>query len=78
MFSVVTLLARRRGSMFSNPVRRSAWYEKKHPTFYDASASVRKGLWEHETFCGSIREADTVKVPREFVERLTEAVCYAA
>jgi hypothetical protein len=28
--------------------------------------------------CGSSREADTLKVSRAFVERLTDAVCYAA
>ena len=31
-----------------------------------------------QTFCGSPAQTDTVKVPRAFVERLTEAVCYAA
>jgi hypothetical protein len=78
LFSVVTLFAHRRGRAISGSVRRSAWYEKKHPTFSDALALVRRELWEHETFYGSVREADTVKVPREFVERLTDAVCYAA
>jgi hypothetical protein len=61
-------------------VRRAAWYDKRHPTFSDALALVRKELWvwEEETFCGSPREDDTIKVPWGFVERLTEAVCYAA
>jgi hypothetical protein len=36
-------------------------------------------LWvQEETFWGSPREADMLKVSREFVERLTDAVCYAA
>jgi hypothetical protein len=36
-------------------------------------------LWAQEaTFCGSTAESDAVKVPREFMERLTDAVCYAA
>jgi hypothetical protein len=36
-------------------------------------------LWAREaTFYGSSGEIETVKVPREFVERLTDAVCYAA
>lgn len=61
-------------------VRRAAWYEKEHPTFSDALALVRKELWAQQeaTFRGSVREADMVKVPREFMERLTDAVCYAA
>jgi Transposase DDE domain len=52
---------------------------KSRPTFSDALALVRRQLWaQEETFCGSGQENDMVKVPREFVERLTEAVCYAA
>jgi hypothetical protein len=35
-------------------------------------------LWAEGTFRGSTREADTVKVPRELVKRLTETLCYAA
>jgi hypothetical protein len=43
-------------------------------------ALVRKELWseEQQTFYGSPSAIDTVEVPRAFVERLTEAVCYAA
>jgi hypothetical protein len=60
-------------------VRGAAWYDKTRPTFSDALALVRRQLWaQEETFCGSGQENDMVKVPREFVERLTEAVCYAA
>ena len=33
---------------------------------------------QEEAFCGSAQQTDTVKVPREFMERLTDAVCYAA
>jgi uncharacterized membrane protein YfcA len=49
-------------------------------SFADALALVRKELWaqEEQAFCGSPSATDTVKVPRAFVERLTEAVCYAA
>jgi hypothetical protein len=55
------------------------WYEKQRPTFSDALALVRKELWAWEaTFCGSYAETDTVKVPRALVERLNDAVCYAA
>jgi hypothetical protein len=63
----------------SNAVRRAAWYDKPPPTFRDALALVRKELWAQEaTFCESLRETDTVKVSREFVERLIDALCYAA
>ena len=79
LFSLVTLLAHRQRERIPNAVRRAAWYDKPHPTFSDALALVRKELWAQEaTFCGSPGEADTVKVPRALVERLTDAVCYAA
>jgi glucose/arabinose dehydrogenase len=49
------------------------------PNFADALALVGKQLWaQEEIFHGSLWETDTVKVPRAFVERLTEAVSYAA
>jgi hypothetical protein len=78
LFSLVTLFAHQQEVRISNAVRRAAWYEKAHPTFSDALASVRRELWAHSTFCRSPREADTVKVSLAFVERLTEALCYAA
>lgn len=79
LFSVVTLVAHRLMKPGTETVRRTAWYDKKHPTFSDALAVVRKELWSREaSFCESYRQTDTVKVPREFVERLTDAVCYAA
>jgi len=80
LFSLVTLFAHQQMARGSAPVRCCAWYDKEHPTFSDALALVRKELWAQEqaAFRGSPREAETVKVPRQFVERLTEALCYAA
>jgi hypothetical protein len=79
LFSVVALLAHRQRERIPKALRRAAWYDKRYPTFSDALALVRKELWRQEaTFCGSLRQEDTVKVPRAFVERLTDAVCYAA
>ncbi len=80
LFSVVALFAHQRKVRMPQAVRRAAWYKKEHPTFSDALALVRKELWAQQeaTFCGSEKETETVKVPREFLERLTDAVCYAA
>jgi hypothetical protein len=81
LFSLVTLFANRRmAHKDADTVRRAAWYDKEHPTFCDALALVRRELWAQQeaTFCGSAQESDMVKVPREFMERLTDAVCYAA
>jgi hypothetical protein len=81
LFSLVALFAHQRIREAAGVFRRqAAWYHKRHPTFSDALALVRKELWaqEQQTFYGSPLEADTIKVPRVFMERLTEAVCYAA
>lgn len=80
LFSLVALFAHRRMRQAAGTFRRrAAWYRKAHPTFVDALALVRKELWSQErTFCGLPAQSDTIKVPRSFVERLTEAVCYAA
>jgi hypothetical protein len=79
LFSLVTLFAHRQMRQAAGALRRqAAWYRKAHPTFADALTMVRKELWASATFCGSPSATDTVKVPRTFMERLTEAVCYAA
>jgi hypothetical protein len=81
LFSLVALLAHQRIRQAAGIFRRqAAWYHKRHPTFADALALVRKELWaqEERTFYGSPTETDTIRVPRAFMERLTETVCYAA
>jgi hypothetical protein len=79
LFSVVTLFAHQHmAEGGAGAVRRTAWYDKRYPTFSDALALVRKELWTHSTFRGSPQEDEMVKVPLEFMERLTDAVCYAA
>ena len=76
---MVRLLAHQHMTKSTQTVRRTGWFRKSYPTFSDALALVRRELWAQEqTFCGSLREADTLKVPRQFVERLTDALCYAA
>lgn len=80
LFSLVVLFAHQKKARMRRATRRAAWYEKERPTFSDALALVRKELWAHqeETFRGLVAENEMVKVPREFMKRLTEAVCYAA
>jgi hypothetical protein len=79
LFSVLTLFADRQMREAAGALRRqAAWYRKRHPTFADALAVVRKELWAGATFYASAAQRDTIKVSRAFVERLTEAVCYAA
>ncbi len=80
LFSLVTLFAHGWMRQAAGTFRRqAAWYHKAHPTFADALALVRKELWaQEETFYESSPQTDTIKVSLAFVERLTDAVCYAA
>jgi len=80
LFSLVTLFAHQRMRKSAGAFRRQvAWHHTAHPTFADALALVRKQWWAQEQiFYGSPAHSDTIKVPRAFVERLTDAVCYAA
>lgn len=79
LFSAATLLAhqRRRGQM-PDSGRQSAWYRKPPPTFAKAFALGRRERWAHGAFCLSARAPDMVKVPRAFVEHLTDMLCCAA
>lgn len=79
LFSVVTLLAARLVCHGRLPVRTAAWYAKPTPTFSDALAAVRRHWWRATTTSRtSHREADMIKLPRQVVRRLSEAICYAA
>jgi hypothetical protein len=80
LFSIITLLAHE--SLASAPpraaLRQTAWYTKTTPTFGDAVALVRRGLWTRCRFPISQCSSDLVKVPRALLEHMTDLLCYAA
>ena len=78
LFSLVTLMADRLINNESKPVRTAAWYEKQRPTFADAIAMVRRCWWSNCHFSTSGHSNDIIKVSRSLLDRLTDAVCYAA
>ena len=78
LFSLVTLFTHQYVSRTPAPIRQAAWYLKAQPTFADALALVRREQWAQGAFHLSVSEPDLVKVPRGFIERLTETLCYAA
>ena len=78
LFSLVTLMAHERWQGHEPWVRRAAWYDKTLPTFVDALAEVRRALWKVPTFRISAPGREMVQVPLEFIERLADALYYAA
>lgn len=80
LFSWITLVVEHyRCAGEQVPVRQSAWYVKDRPTFGDALAFVRWHLWQQrETFLMSAENPDMVKIPRDYLNTLIQAACYAA
>lgn len=78
LFSLVTLMAHERWQGQDVWVRRAAWYDKTLPTFVDALAEVRRALWKVPTFHTSPSGREMIQVPLDFIERLADALCYAA
>lgn len=78
LFSIVTLMANQSAKSQKMPVRTAAWYKKELPAFADAIALVRRCLWSGCHFSTSSQSRDVLKVPRSLLERLTDAVSYAA
>ncbi len=48
LFSLVTVFADGRMGQAAGAFRQAAWYRKRHPTFADALAMVRKELWAQD------------------------------
>jgi hypothetical protein len=59
-------------------VRQAAWYTKEVPTFSDTLALVRQQLWPVTISWTSPSEPDLVKIPKALLDRLTDALAYAA
>ena len=78
LFSLVTLFAHQQLGPPTALTRQAAWYPKPRPTFSDALALLRRQLWTLGVSEASVPDTDMVKLPRVLVERLTEALCYAA
>lgn len=78
LYSIVTLLAQELAQEKKLTTRTSAWYEKEVATFSDAIAAVRRYLWAFQYFQTSKIETEMIKIPRAFIERLTDTLCYAA
>ena len=78
LYSLVTLLAHSLPRTQTRLVRTAAWYAKPRPTFSDSLALVRRELWSQCYFSRSKAKSEVVEIPRSLLERLTDAVCYAA
>lgn len=78
LFSLVTLWAYHLTKDKPFPLRTSAWYVKKKPTFSDALAVVRRhiwfGLWGK--YVESPSDPDYILIPTSIFNGLVDSMCY--
>jgi hypothetical protein len=78
LFSLITLMTNQLKEAGKLPMRSAAWYEKEVATFSDAIGCVRQQIWEEQSFQTSENEYEVIKIPRSFLETLTDTLCFAA
>jgi hypothetical protein len=78
LFSIVTLMADLLEKQNKLQISKSAWYDKQQPTFSDAIASVRQLLWQESSFSMSASEDDMIKLPKQHLQLLQQALAWAA
>lgn len=77
MFSLIVMMAQQLSKSGKLKIRSAIWYHKEAATFSDAIGCVRQQLWEFEGFQTSEKEVEMIKIPRSFMETLTETLCFA-
>ena len=56
----------------------AAWYRKRHPTFSDTLAAVRRQIWAEQGLIISRRPVETAKLRPALREGIAYALCHAA
>jgi hypothetical protein len=78
LFSVVALLATRLDPRARPAVRTAAWYRKRHPTFADTLAAVRRQFWHEQGLPLSWCRSEATKLRPALRHGIAYALCHAA
>ena len=76
LYWLITMMARELCEGGKLKIRSAVRYQKELATFSAAIGCVRQQLWESQSFQTSEKEVETIKIPRSFVETLTETLCF--
>jgi len=76
LFSLITMVAHELHKGGKLKIRSAAWYQKEAATFSDAIGCVRQQLWEKRSFQTSPNEVEMIKIPRPYLECLTDTLCF--
>ena len=77
LFSLITMMAQELSQGGKLKIRSAVWYHKELATFSDAIGCVRQQIWEFASFQTSENEVEMIKIPRSFLETLTDTLCFA-
>lgn len=78
MYSLVAMVAGEVAGRGSLEIRQAVWYQKQVAAFSDAIGCVRQQIWEWQSFQTSGAEVEMIKIPRSYLECLTDTLCFAA
>lgn len=78
MFSLVTMVAEELSKQGKLKMRQAVWYHKQVATFSDAIGCVRQQIWEWQSFQTSGAEVELIKIPRPYLECLTDTLCFVS
>ncbi len=78
LFSIVTLVANELNEKGKLKISKAVWYEKQVATCSDAIGCVRQQIWEWQSLQTSGKEVDIIKIPRQYLECLTDTLCFVS
>jgi len=78
MFSLVALIADELSKTGRLKVRQTVWYQKQMATFSDAIGCVRQQIWEWQSLQTSNADDEMIKIPRQYLECLTDTLCFVS
>src|SRR4051794_36566183 len=78
LFSRVALLAAHLDHRILSAVCTAAWYRKRHPTFADALAAIRRQFWREQGLLLSWRRSEARKPSPALRHGILYALCHAA
>ncbi|MDQ3062636.1 MAG: transposase [Acidobacteriota bacterium] len=78
LFSLIAMVAQELEEQGKLKMRQAVWYHKELATFSDAIGCVRQQIWEWQSFQTSGAEVEMIKIPRSYLECLTDTLCFVS
>lgn len=76
LFSIITMVANELAKTGKLKINKAVWYDKEVATFSDAIGCVRQRIWEWQSLQTSGKEVEMIKIPRQYLECLTDTLCF--